>query len=431
MRVSNIGLISKKLNNIDTQFPVQDMLVQTGQLDLFASGIYAFGHIPYLLKQNIDSVIRKHLNKYGCAEISLPILQPENIWIESGRLEKYTSSEVMFTLKTKYGNYCLAPTAEEAVVKFARSRLKSHKQLPITFYQIGLKFRNELRSRGYLLRGKSFDMMDAYSFGRNSDDLNKEYENIKQAYFDIFNELGLNVQPVGADSGDIGGAKSEEFMCLSTIGEDNILFDPISKKAFNSELLERPDHKEYLKEYYGIDDTSSLVMQKAVELGHIFQLDDKYSSTMNGQFVDDCGKNRNYIMGCYGIGVSRTLAMVYENNAVYQNGQFCGVALPVNIAPYKLSIIPKTDDKEKLAFAENVYNELLSRGINVLFDDRKDVSIGAKIKDTRVVGSPFVAVFGNSLNEGYIELEDNKTEQKEQISSTEFVDYFENLLKKF
>ena len=201
-------------------------------------------------------------------------------------------------------------------------------------------------------------------------------------------------------------------------------------------MVKKMDNKinkanEYLKEYYGIDDTSSLVMQKAVELGHIFQLDDKYSSTMNGQFVDDCGKNRNYIMGCYGIGVSRTLAMVYENNAVYQNGQFCGVALPVNIAPYKLSIIPKTDDKEKLAFAENVYNELLSRGINVLFDDRKDVSIGAKIKDTRVVGSPFVAVFGNSLNEGYIELEDNKTEQKEQISSTEFVDYFENLLKKF
>ena len=129
MRVSQIGIITKKKLKLDEQFPVQDMLIQTGQLEQFGSGIYAYGHIPYLVKKNIDDIISRVLTKYGCAEISLPLLQPENIWAESGRLEKYISEDVMFRCLTEKGNYCLAPTAEEAVVSYAKSRLVSYKQL--------------------------------------------------------------------------------------------------------------------------------------------------------------------------------------------------------------------------------------------------------------------------------------------------------------
>ena len=347
MKVSEIGLISKKLTNIDPQFPVQDILLQTGQVEQYTSGIFAFGHIPYLVKKNIDSIICRILTKYDCSELSLPILQPEKIWIDSGRLSHYVDGGVMFRSLNKNGNFCLAPTAEEAVVAYAKPRLTSYKQLPVTYFQIGPKFRNEIRTRGYLLRGKSFDMMDAYSFGRDYNDLDTQYEKMKKAYLEIFKELGLDVQPVGADNGDFGGKKSEEFMCISEIGEDTILFDTVTGQAFNQELLERPDHKQYLLDVYGVKDTDSLVTKRAVELGHIFQLGDKYSKAMGGTYVNSNNSLSHYVMGCYGIGVSRTLAMVYEANAIVKNDKVEGVALPLNIAPYKLYIVPKTDDASK------------------------------------------------------------------------------------
>lgn len=427
MKVSQIGLISRKLSVLDEQFPVQDMLLQTGQLEQFTSGVYGYGHIPFLLEKKIMEIISNTLTKYGCSELSLPLLQPEKIWQESGRLDHYVDSGVMFQSLTKNGNYCLAPTAEEAVVTYAKSRLSTYKQLPVTYFQIGQKFRNEIRTRGYLLRGRAFNMMDAYSFGKDKHDLDIEYDRMKDAYIEIFEQLGLKVQPVGADSGAIGGSKSEEFMCLSDIGEDTILFDEETGRAFNSELLEREDYKEYLLENYGIKNTDKLIKRKAVELGHIFQLGDKYSKAMNATYSANDGKSYNFVMGCYGIGVSRTLAMVYENSILTKNGKFDGIALPASIAPYTLYIVPKTDDEQKLQLANKLYNELLVNNIKVLFDDRQDMSIGAKIKDSRIVGCPYTVVFGNSLNEGALEIENNKTGEKTRVSVEEFVSAVKNL----
>ncbi len=422
MRVSQIGLISKKLLNLDVQFPVQDMLIQTGQLEQFSSGIYAYGHIPYLVKKNIDSVIVNVLSKYGCSELSLPLLQPENIWKESGRLDKYIADDVMFRCMTDKGNFCLAPTAEEAVVSYAKNRLFSYKQLPVTYFQIGPKFRNELRARGYLLRGKTFDMMDAYSFGKNQEDLDNEYNRMKRAYLEVFETLGLKTQPVGADSGNIGGSKSEEFMCISDIGEDNILFDEKTGIAFNSELLDKEDAKEYLGKTYGIKDLENLKTRKAVELGHIFQLGDKYAKTMNATYVDENGKQQYYVMGCYGIGVSRTLAMIYEKSIIRgKNNEFNGISLPLNIAPYSVYIIPKLDDNEKTNKSTEVYQLLLEKGVPVLYDDRTELSIGAKIKDSKITGTPYVAVFGRTLDQGYVEVENNSTGEKLNMTIDEFI----------
>lgn len=202
----------------------------------------------------------------------------------------------MFRCLTEKGNFCLAPTAEEAVVEFAKTRLTSYKNLPNTYFQIGEKFRNEIRTRGYLLRGKSFEMIDAYSFGKDKKDLDLEYERMKKAYLEIFKELGLNVQPVGADSGSIGGAKSEEFMCVSNIGEDNILCDEETGKLINSELLEIENAESYIKENYGITNLKTI---KVCELGHIFQLGEKYSKSMNATYIGNDGKEKFYSMGCY------------------------------------------------------------------------------------------------------------------------------------
>ena len=425
MKVSQIGLISKKITNLDNQFPVQDMLIQTGQIEQFSSGIYAYGHIPYLVKKNIVTIISNILTKYSCSELSLPLLQPEIIWKESGRLEKYVSEDVMFRCLTEKGNYCLAPTAEEAIVKYANSRLSSYKQLPVTYFQIGEKFRNEIRTRGYLLRGKSFEMMDAYSFGRNQQDLDLEYNKMKEAYLEIFKTLGLSVQPVGADSGAIGGNKSEEFMCISEIGEDNILVDTNIGKAFNSELLEKENYQDYLLENYGIKKTDSLQTKKAVELGHIFQLGDKYTKSMNATFISEDGKPTNYIMGCYGIGVSRTLAMIYENSIIKnEKNEFTGICLPINIVPYLLYIIPKLNDKEKTTISQEMYNTLIKENVNVLYDDRKELSIGAKIKDSKILGIPYVVVFGNTIEKGYVTIENNKTNGKIDMPLEQFVNNF-------
>ncbi len=428
MKVSRIGLISKKITNIDEMLPVQDILLQTGQIMQFGSGIYAYGHIPYLVKKNIEIVISKTLTKYGCSELSLPVLQPESIWEKSGRLDKYVADGVMFRTLTEKGNYCLAPTAEEAIVTYASSRLKTYKDLPVTYFQIGPKFRNEIRTRGYLLRGKSFDMMDAYSFGRNQEDLDLEYDNMKKAYIEIFTELGLNTQPVGADSGNIGGNKSEEFMCISSIGEDNVLFDKDTGIAINSELLEREDAKDYLNKVYGIKNIDNLVSTKAVELGHIFQLGNKYSKSMSASFVNCEDKLENYVMGCYGIGVSRTLAMIYENSVIKNDaGKVESFALPLNLSPYILEIIPKIDDEEKNEVANKVYENLLNKDIPLLLDDRNNISIGAKIKDSKIMGIPYVVVFGNSLNEGKVSIENNKTGIKTDIPIEEFEEYVERL----
>lgn len=405
MKLSQLGLKNNKLSNVDKQFPAQDILIQTGQLEQFGSGIYAYGHIPFLVKENIKKVIRDVLTKRGCSEVSLPLLQPESLWISSGRLERYVKDGVMFRCLTEKGNYCLAPTAEEAILEFAKTRLISYKDLPRTFFQIGEKFRDEIRPRGYLLRGKSFEMLDAYSFGKNEIDLDAEYENMRQAYFEIFERLGLKVMPVAADSGAIGGDKSEEFMVVSDIGEDNVLISPDSKQAYNIEVIEKKKI-----------DTTDYKQVKAVELGHIFALKDKYSKTMNGTYITDENKSEFYQMGCYGIGVSRTLAMVYENSITRDaNGNFMGFALPESIMPYKLYIIAKEDDQERCEEAKAFYENLALENIPTIFDDSNS-SLGFKIKNNEIIGTPYMVIFGSKCEKGTVELENNLTKEKKVIN---------------
>lgn len=416
MKVSKLGLKNNKLNNIDKQFPGQDILYQTGQIEQFASGIYAYGHVPFLVKENIKKVIREVLTNHGCSELSLPILQPEAMWIASGRLERYVKDKVMFRCLTEKGNYCLAPTAEEAVVEFAKSRLVSYKDLPTTYFQIGEKFRDEIRPRGYLLRGKAFEMFDAYSFGKNKEDLDKEYDNIRKAYFEVFNKLGLDVIAVAADSGAIGGDKSEEFMVISDIGEDTVLISPDHKIAYNKEVLENK-----------IIDTTDYKEIKTVELGHIFALEDKYSKSMNGTFINEQDQNSYYQMGCYGIGVSRTLAMVYENNITKDNnGNFTGFALPATIAPYKLYIIAKDDEEAKVKEAEYLYQELLKLNIGIIYDDSK-ATMGYKIKTNEIIGTPYMALFGSKSERGMVELENNKTKEKKVLKIEELIEFLKTI----
>ena len=425
MKLSQAGMGTIKLNNLDEMYPVQDILLQTGQLVQYGTGIYAYNNIPLLVKRNVEKIVTEKLNKYGCIEVLLPTLQPEKMWKDSGRYDHYVEEGVMLTVESDKGNFCLGPTAEEAVVEFAREKLRSYKTLPVTFYQIGEKYRNEIRTRGYLLRGKSFPMMDAYSFNLSEEDLANTYQNIRKAYLEIFETIGLKAIPVAADNGAMGGKKSEEFMLLAPIGEDTILYDPETGIALNTEILERENYEEYLEKEYGITDISRLEKRKAIELGHIFQLGTKYSETMNGTYTAQDGKQALYYMGCYGIGISRTVATIYEESVLKdENGKVQGFVLPESVAPYKLQIIPKMDNEEKVKEANELYTKLSEKGIGAILDDRNIGSIGVKIKDCKVLGTPYMAVLGDKVESGKVELENVRTGEKEVVTIEELIAKF-------
>lgn len=421
MKLSISGMGTIRINNLDEMYPIQDMLLQSGQIVQYEAGIFAYGNVVMLVKRNIEQVIREELNKAGLIEVQLPTLQPEKIWQASNRWQKYIDDGVMFTIMTDKGNYCMAPTAEEAVVEFAREKLKSYKHLPVNFYQIGEKYRHEIRTRGYMLRGKSFLMMDAYSFDEDFEGLDKSYKATREAYLNISKRLHLNAIPVVADNGDMGGKKSEEFMVISPIGEDTILYDESTGVGLNTEILERPDYKEYLKTEYNIEDISKLQEKKSIEIGHIFQLGTRYSETMNATYTSKDGKNKPYVMGCYGIGVSRVMAAIYENSRLTdKDGKVVGISLPKNIAPYIVQIIPKLENEEKFNDALNFYEKMNGHAI---LDDREKVSMGEKIKDTKVYGTPFIAILGDKVESGNIELEETKTGEKQVLTIEEAVEF--------
>lgn len=386
-------------------------------------GVYAYDNIPLKLQDNIEEVIKKHFNKADCIEVQMPLLQQEEIWKRSGRYDGYVEDGVMMTSETDKGNYCLAPTAEEAITTFVENRVTSHKQLPVVFYQIGPKFRNEIRNRGYLLRGKEFLMFDLYSFDKDEDSMMKTYKKIKETYFKAFEELQLDIVAVAADNGSMGGKNSEEIMALSRIGEDTILFDDDSKQGLNIEVLEKENAEDYLREVYNINDVKKLKEQKAVELGHIFALGTKYSESMGINYIDNENNSKPFYMGCYGIGVSRVLGLMYENNVIKENDKVVGFSLPISVTPYYVYLISNDKKKEQL---EDLYEKFNNKDIEVIIDDVKG-SIGEKIRNAKILGIPYIAIMGNNTEDGFIELERTKDGKKKTLSVEDLVKEIENM----
>ncbi len=417
MRLSKMGMKSTKLNNLDEMYPAQDILIQTGQIKQYGSGVYAYDNIPLKVQDKIEEIIKRNLNNIDCIEVQMPIIQQAEIWKRSGRFEQYKEEGVTMISETDKGTYCLAPTAEEAITVFIENRITSHKQLPVAYYQIGPKFRNEIRNRGYLLRGKEFLMFDLYSFDKDEQSMIEAYNKVKQAYFSIFKEIGLDIVAVAADNGAMGGKNSEEIMALSNIGEDIILYDKTTNQGLNKEILEREDYKEYLEKNYNIKDISSLREERACELGHIFALGTKYSESMDIKFVDENNMQQPFYMGCYGIGVSRVLGLLYENNVIKEDDKVVGYSLPISVVPYPVYII--SNDKKK-DIAENLYEKLHENKIESIIDDVKS-SFGEKIRNAKILGIPYIAMLGNNTDENHVELEETKTGSKKVLEIGELI----------
>ena len=425
MRVSKMGMKNVKLSNLDEMYPVQDILMQTNQVKQYGSGVYAYDNVPLKVQDNIEEIIKRNFNKADFIEVQMPLLQQDELWKRSGRYDKYIEEGVMMLSETDKGTYCLAPTAEEAITTFVENRITSHKQLPVGFYQIGPKFRNEIRNRGYLLRGKEFLMFDLYTFDKDEIGMMESYKKIRETYFKAFNEIGLDIVAVAADNGSMGGKNSEEIMAISTIGEDTILFDEETKQGLNVEVLEKDNAEEYLKENYGINDVKKLKEKKACELGHIFALGTKYTESMNINFIDNENNSKPFYMGCYGIGVSRVLGLIYENNAIKENDKVVGVSLPLSVTPYYLYII--SNDKKNES-AEELYSKFNDKDIEVIIDDVKG-SIGEKIRNAKVLGIPYIAIMGNNTEDGYVEIERTRDGAKKTVKVDELLDLVEKMKK--
>lgn len=425
MRVSKMGMKNVKLSNLDEMYPVQDILLQTNQVKQYGSGVYAYDNVPLKVQDNIEEIIKRNFNKADFIEVQMPLLQQDELWKRSGRYDKYIEEGVMMLSETDKGIYCLAPTAEEAITTFVENRITSHKQLPVGFYQIGSKFRNEIRNRGYLLRGREFLMFDLYTFDKDEIGMMESYKKIRETYFKAFNEIGLDIVAVAADNGSMGGKNSEEIMAISTIGEDTILFDEETKQGLNVEVLEKDNAEEYLKENYGINDVKKLKEKKACELGHIFALGTKYTESMNINFIDNENNSKPFYMGCYGIGVSRVLGLIYENNAIKENDKVVGVSLPLSVTPYYLYII--SNDKKKES-AEELYSKFNDKDIEVIIDDVKG-SIGEKIRNAKVLGIPYIAIMGNNTEDGYVEIERTRDRAKKTVKVDELLDLVEKMKK--
>ena len=409
MRLSRLNIKKINLNDVDSNYSGQDILMKLGELYQFESGIYGYGNLWTKLERTIENIIIDELDKSGCVQVEFPKLQPRKIWEQSGRWDTYTKDgDIMFTLNNNLGEYGLAPTAEECATLFGANRLSSYKNLPATYYQIGEKFRKEIRTRGYLFRPRTFVMMDAYSFDKSEEDMQKTYEIMHQVYLNIFKRIGLKIIPTVSDNGVIGGKVAEEFQAVTSLGEDKILYDEVNGIGINKEVLEFENRNEYLRQL-GVTNIDNLKEYPSVELGNNFQLGTKYSDSMGLYFMDEDGTKKPYYMGCYGIGLGRIIACLIENNIVRDNDKIKGFVFPYSVAPYKVQIVYNENYKEE---GEKLYNYLLQNNINAIIDDREDLTIGNRINDVYVLGTPKLIVLGNKFDGINYEIEDIKTKQK-------------------
>ncbi|MHB1274368.1 MAG: proline--tRNA ligase [Candidatus Humimicrobiaceae bacterium] len=569
MRFSNYFLPTLKEDPNDSDIISHSLCIRAGLIRKVASGIYTFLPLGYKILKKIENIIREEMNNAGAIEILMPVIQPAEIWQQSNRWYEY-GPEMFKLMDRNERDFCLGPTHEELITSMASYDIYSYKDLPINLYQIQVKFRDEIRPRYGLLRAREFIMKDAYSFGANEEELDKDYDKMYKAYSRIIERIGLKYKVVEADTGLIGGKFSHEFMIIAKNGEEtiaycsqcsyaanidnakfnfndhsedalpgtdskienlievhtpgiktiedlsvflNLPFQKIIKtmvakkddgnvfafllsgdrtlnlskaeKFLKTDLeLVNDDNNSYKlplgflgphglnKEIavygdYSIKDKTNMAAgankknyhynnmnqgrdydvkewgdfsypiagdlckncqkeleyEKGIEVGHIFKLGTKYSSKLNGRFLDKDGKLKPYIMGCYGIGVTRLMAAAIE-----QSHDEKGIIWPDSITPFAVILIATniSDNKIKDA-ADSAYEMILKNKVQVLYDDR-DISAGIKFKDADLIGIPVKIIFGKKfIQDEIIDIEYRKNALKVELKLSELEDFVKNL----
>jgi len=435
MKFSRLFIPTTKETPSDATLPSHQFLIRGGFIAQEGAGLYNLLPLGKMVQDNIRAIVKEELDNAGCNEVQLSMVTPYKLWEQSGRSE--AMGQEMLRFKDRHQNdFVLSPTNEEAMVTLAKNRAKSYRDLPINLYQINTKFRDEARPRFGLLRGREFLMKDGYSFHSSQEDMVREFDLLEETYKKIFTRLGLDFRVVQADSGAIGGDGSKEFHVLANSGEDTIVVCENCDYGANIEkIFENEEEIDALNElsYEQLQEKDleqkcscggKLYFKKGIEVGHIFQLGTKYSEPLEATFLDENGKTQPFIMATFGIGVSRLIAAVIE-----QNHDDKGCIWTKSTAPYLVDIIVSNAKKEdELNAGLKIYEELKAAGIKVIIDDRKKERFGFKMGDFELIGFPYAIVVGKNLKDGLVEVVDRKTKEKTEISLDKIVSYIKEIV---
>ena len=409
MLVSKMLLATQRESPSEADTISHQLMIRAGLIRQVASGIYNWLPTGKLVLNKVEDIVRKNMNQSGALEMLMPMVQPGELWKESGRWQQYGQELLIFKDRNER-EFCLGPTHEEVITDLCKKEIRSHKQLPITFYQIQTKFRDEIRPRFGVMRSREFIMKDAYSFDLSVEEMDNSYEVMREAYIKIFDSLGLDYRIVKADSGAIGGSDSEEFHVLADSGEDLLAFSDKSDYAINAELLVKSQDDQNPKNLEGKpspDGKGLLKLKRGIEVGHIFKLGKKYSESLNLKInteTDDIFPE----MGCYGIGISRIVAASIE-----QNHDEKGILWPKELAPYQVALVEVNPKKstEVNSICSTIYSSLVENKIDVLWDDREQRA-GVKFKDMELIGIPIFLIVGKkSIDENQIEIKIRKEDK--------------------
>ncbi|MCR4323022.1 MAG: proline--tRNA ligase [Candidatus Azambacteria bacterium] len=379
------------------------LLMRGGYIDKLTSGMYSFLPLGFIVLKKIERIIREEMNAIGGQEMLMPALQPKELWEEAGR---WDSMDVLYKLKDQQGReFGLGPTHEEVITDIMRKRTISYKDLPLYLYQMQTKFRDELRSKSGLLRGREFIMKDMYSFHASEEDRKKYYEIAKKAYGKVFRRCGLTTIAVEASGGSFSKEVSHEFQTPTESGEDLVIHCEKCGWAKNMEVADKKAGDPC--PLCG----NILTEAKSIEVGNIFTLGTRFSSPMNAVFTDKDGSAKPMIMGCYGMGLSRILGTVVEVNHDDR-----GILWPRELAPFDVHIVPLVSKDEKITKqvfveAEKIYHAL-QETMTVLYDDRDSVSAGEKFADADLIGAyQRIVISEKTLKERKIELKKRDEEK--------------------
>ena len=402
------------------------LMLRVGMIKQSSAGIYSWLPLGFKVMKKIEQIVREEQNKIGAQEILMPTIQSSEIWKESGRYDDY--GEEMLRIKDRQNREMLyGPTNEELVTDIFRSSIKSYKSLPQLLYHIQWKFRDEIRPRFGIMRGREFYMKDAYSFDVSDEEAFFSYNKFFISYLRTFKRLGLTAIPMAADTGPIGGNLSHEFIILAETGESKIFTD---KRIFDVETGEVEVKKKSLEdlrkkyeEFYSVTDDKfnkeefekkveekNRLITKGIEVGHIFYFADKYSKPMNAA-VDLPGGKKDFVkMGSYGIGVSRLVGAIIEAKFDEKNEI---MKWPISVAPYELIIIPmiNKNDNTALIKAENIFYELTKNNIDTVIDDT-DENYSSKIKKSNLIGAPYQIIIGKKSEGDLLEFKESGKEAK-------------------
>ncbi len=425
MRLSRYFLPLLKEDPKEAQILSHRLMLRAGMIRQEAAGIYSWLPLGLRVLEEVERITAEELDKAGCVRLLMPTLQPTDLWKESGRYEALGKEMLRFNDRAER-ELLYSPTCEEMIVNIFRSNVTTYRQLPLNLYQIQWKFRDEVRPRFGVMRGREFLMKDGYSFHMNLEDARREYSAMYDAYHAIFSRLGLTAIAVAADSGAIGGSLSHEFQVLAETGESQVYYDAAFDEIRSGTRVMSGEEMRAL--YAAADEmhkpetcglpVDRLRTARGIEVGHIFLLGRKYTDAMQVNVTDAQGKEIRVEMGTYGIGVSRLVGAIIE-----ASHDANGIIWPESVAPFDVGVINlRSGDAACDAASERLTRTLEARGLRVLYDDT-DQRGGAKFAGMDLIGLPWQAVVGpRGVAAGQVEVKYRRTGEKTELAEAEAVE---------